>query len=390
MVVRGGFLLLLLGWSLFGGEVWAQIIKREEPAIVRPSPEGRKDWLSLQMDEPLQALVAADLDGDGRPELVGITESEVIAYRWSGSGFQPFVRREDRERFIRYLRVEAADLNGNGRDEVFVTALISVPSGLHLRNSLRSFVLELQGINRLIPIAEDLPYFLRVVSRPGRDPVLLAQKMGEFTPFEGPVLQMIWDGGRYREEVPLSLPSPASNLYEFAPIDGIDVAVFAKGQIKIYRDGVIWEGERLGEVDHVAFLQTPKDIRFPTGLRSGPPPVQELAEKRFLPRRLLVIDPLFGDGEMELVTVVNGGRYGLRLPFIKEDFYGGQVIAYIRRGGRYGKSWETTPVEGKALDVAIGDFTKDGRREIVLLTGGKEKGRSTVHVFFPEPRSAGK
>lgn len=388
MILRGGFLLLLFGWSFFGGEVWAQIIKREEPAIVRPSPEGRKDWLSLQIDDPLQALVAADLDGDGRPELVGVTESEVIAYRMTGSRFLPFARREDRERFVRYLRLEAADINGNGREEVFITALTSVPRGLHLRNSLRSFVLELQG-NRLVPIAEDLPYFLRVVSRPGRDPSLLAQKMGEFTPFEGPVLQMIWDGGGYREEVPLSLPYPASNLYEFAPVDGVEVAVLAKTQIKVYRGGVIWEGDRLGEVDHMVFLQTPKDIRFPTGLRSGPPPVQELAEKRFLPRRLLVIDPLFGDGEVELVTVANGGQYGFRLPFTKEDFYGGQVIAYIRRGGTYVKSWETTPVEGKALDFAIGDFTKDGRREIVLLTGTKEKGRSTVHVFFPEPRSVG-
>lgn len=369
-------------------------LEEGEPAIKRPGPEGTETekQLATELREPLMAIVAADLEGDGKPELVGITPTSVIAYRWSGRRFVEIATWPVQIRFIQYLYVEAADINENGRDEVFVTAIENIPEKITFRTSLRSFVLELKD-KRLTLVAEDLPYFLRVLQRPDQKPLLLAQRLGIYEPFDGPVLQMAWNGRRYAEAGPFPLTASGLNLYDFSLVEvgglkelaTLTTPTWSTNQwflrISVPGGGTLYEGkERLGEVEHLGFYQTPRDIRPASGLsKIGGPTPEGTAASHILPRRILVTRPLFEDGEVELVTVANTTKYGFQL-FSQQN--ASSAIAYVRNGNTYAKSWETAPVEGKGRDVAVADFDGDEKRDVVLLTSGKEKQSSTLYLFF--------
>ncbi|MFQ5961974.1 MAG: FG-GAP repeat domain-containing protein [Candidatus Methylomirabilales bacterium] len=354
------------------------VVEGEKPGPVRN-----------QVEEQLVAIAAANLDGEGRPELVAISEKGVFTYRWTDRGFAGLTGYLEPDKFVQYLSVDAADINGNGRDEIFVTALSSVAAGLEFRNRLRSLVLELDG-RRLKPIASELPYFLRVTRVPGQKrPLLLAQKMGRNDPFVGPVLTMTWDGNRYVEKEPLALPGKAAWLYEFSILEMGDegatavTAVNWKGRLLVRRNGEeVWTGkENLGRIEHASFLQTPRSIRPPEGLRQMTQPrTEKIAERRVLSRRILAARPLFGTGKIELITVANRARYGLQVRLFGEAFGAASVVGYVDSGDKFEKNWETEPIEGEARDLTLADFDGDGRRDVVLLSAMED--HTSLNLFL--------
>jgi hypothetical protein len=342
--------------------------------------------------EKLIAITAGDLDGDGRPELVGITPNGLFAYRWTDRGFAQQAEYLDREQFVQYLAVDTADINGNGRDEIFVTAIFSVPAGLELRNRLQSLVLELDG-RTLKPIASNLPYFFRAARIPGqKQPLLLAQQMGKHDPFTGPILKMAWKGNRYVEDGRLPLPGKETWLYDFAILELGErgatalASVDGKGHLLVSRDGkMIWEGkENLGPVDHAGFLQTPRFPYLPETLSEMTQPrPEQIAERRVLARKILTAPPLLGGGNLELVTVANRVHYGFQFRLEGEPAGAASVVGYLDSGDKFEKNWETAPVEGVARDVALADFDADGRRDVVLLLAIED--RAALNLFLVRP-----
>ena len=379
------------------------LIKGED-ASAQSGDLSAKEHLTFEVKEALLAMAAGDLDGDRRPEIVGMTASEVIVYRWRDRRLEPIARTGEGASFIRHLHLDVGDVNGTGHAQVVVTALSSVPEGLMLRNALRSFVLELRG-GKLVRIADGLDYFLRVLTGPGIDPpMLIAQRMGEKSGFMGPIVRLTWSGERYIEDQPLSLPGQVKSLYGFAPLEAagnqvVEVAVISEqGRVRTYGRGgePLWEAkDDLGEVDHLAFFQTPElqAIRFKHGIRSGiPANPEEYADRLVIPRRLLVqSSPLWGDAKAEILTLANSTKYGVQVSLGSGELPpSGRIVAYDRRDGTFARGWETIPVEGKVRDVAVVDLNGAGRRDLIVLSAVKEKGfvaslkdqaRGIINVF---------
>ena len=69
------------------------------------------------------------------------------------------------------IRVDVADINQNGRAEIFVTNLY------HDKTQLKSYVLEWDG-SKLVKIVQDANWYFRVMTVPGKKPVLLGQQRG--------------------------------------------------------------------------------------------------------------------------------------------------------------------------------------------------------------------
>jgi hypothetical protein len=353
------------------------------------------------LNEPLLAIAAGHLDADRRPEVVGITSSEVIVYRWQDRRLVPIARAES-DPFVRHLYLDVGDVNGSGTAQVFVTAMSSVPEVLTLRNALRSYVLELRG-GKLVRIADGLDYFLRVLKGPGFDaPILIGQRIGQYVPFEGPIVRLSWSGERYLQGQPVSLPAAVKGLYDFAPLEAagdqvLEMAVLnEQRRVTIYgrRGETLWEAkDDLGEVDHVAFYQTPQAPRFNQGIRAGVPPnPEELADRIAMPRRLLVeTSPLWGDAKAELLAISNSTKYGLQISFGSDQPVNGRIVAYDREDGSFSRGWETVPVEGRVRDAAVVDLNGSGRKDLIVLSAVKEKGfvaslkdkaRGIINVFF--------
>jgi hypothetical protein len=362
----------------------------DEPARSDNS-KGWQESVVFELPDPLLALAAGDLDGDQRPEIVGITSSEVIVYRWQNQRLAPIARISS-PRSIRHLHIDVGNINGRGHAQVVITAL----SGA--RNELHSFVLELQG-GKLVRIADKLGYFLRVVMGPGIEtPILVGQRMGELTAFEGAIVRLTWNGERYVEGQPLILPAQVKNLYEFAPINATgdqisEVAVISEQRVKAYgsEGKPSWEGkDDLGEVDHLAFSHIPtyRALQAKYGLKSGIAITpEEYATLQILPRRLLVeASPLWGNARIELLTFTNPIKIGL---FRVESSQSSQVVAFDRQEGTFARGWGT-PLEGRVRDVALVDLNGVGRKDLIVLSAVKEKGlvaylqdgsRGIINVF---------
>ncbi len=359
-----------------------------------------RDHLTLDLSEPLLQIAAGNLDADRRPEVVGITGSEVIVYRWEDRRLVPVARAES-DPFVRHLHLDVADVNGSGQAQVFVTAMSSVPEVLTLRNALKSYVLELRG-GKLVRIADGLDYYLRVLTAPGIDtPILIGQRMGQYAPFEGPIVRLTWSGEQYLQGQPLNFPAPVKGLYDFAPLEvaGDQVLEMAvvndQKQVTVYGRGgeARWEArDDLGEVDHLAFFQTPQAPKFNQGIKAGVPPnPEELADRIALPRRLLVqTSPLWGDAKVEFLAIANSTKYGFQFTTGgASQADAGRIVAYDRHDGTFSRGWETVPVEGKIRDLAMIDLGA-GKRDLIVLSAVKEKGfvaslkdraRGIINVF---------
>jgi hypothetical protein len=315
-------------------------------------------------------------------------------YKWTNKGFAALTGHLEPEKFVQYLYVDAADINGNGRDEIFVTVIRSIAAGVEFRSNLRSIVFELEG-RRLKPVATDLPYYFRVARIPGqKQPVLLAQKMGRNETFAGPILRMAWKDNKYVEESSLPLPGRQAWLYNVTILDVGDKGPTAvssvnwKGRLLVRKDGKeVWKGkENLGEVDHAGFLQTPRVTGLPESLRSMTQPRPEkIAERRVIGRRILAGQPLFGSGKVELITVANSVHIGFTL--LGKGAAGASVVGYVHSGDKFEKHWETEPIEGAARDVTLADFDGDGRRDVVLLSDIDDETSLNLFLFRPRKRA---
>ncbi len=338
--------------------------------------KGLQESVVFELPDPLLALAAGDLDGDQRPEIVGMTSSEVIVYRWQNQRLAPIVRVSS-PRFLRHLHLDVGNINGRSHAQIVVTAMSGARSDLH------SFILELQG-GQLVRIADKLGYFLRVVMGPGIEtPILVGQRMGELTAFEGPIVRLTWSGERYVEGQPLTLPVQVKNLYEFTPINSTgdqisEVAVISEQRVKTYgsEGKPSWEGrDDLGEVEHLAFSHIPtyRALQEKFGLRSGIAITpEEHAALQILPRRVLVeAPPLWGNAKAELLTFTNPKKIGL---FRVDSSMPSQVVAFDRQEGTFVRGWETIPLEGKVRDVALADLNGVGRKDLIVLSAVKEKG----------------
>jgi len=106
--------------------------------------------------------------------------------------------------------VDVADVNGDGRAEIFVTS--------YGGGRLASFVLGFDG-KEFRRLWEDVPMFFRAVpGGNGKGARIFAQRAAPGGAFQGPVRPIVWQEGRYVEGPPLELPAGV-NLYRFALAD---------------------------------------------------------------------------------------------------------------------------------------------------------------------------
>ena len=157
-----------------------------------------KFWRSPSFPAQVIGLCVADVDRDGKNELVYATRSALYIARVAGRGFQRVAMFQG-PRGDRFLTLDVADVNGNGIPEIIISA--------QRRFDARSLVLELKG-NKLVTIIKDVPYYLRMVHTP-EGMALFGQRSGMGDAFFGGVSYMHYskDGKSLTEGNPLALPS---------------------------------------------------------------------------------------------------------------------------------------------------------------------------------------
>lgn len=329
------------------------------------------------LEGPARGVAVADLDGDGRPEVVVADERRVVVHRWQArGGLQPVAAGEFRATGGQFLSMDAADINGTGR------ALVVVVEYRGTQDGLRSRVLEWsEGGFRTLHDAAGR--YLRVVWA-GGEPWLLEQDVGEREPFGPGIRRLVWREGRYRDDVTLVLPRGVT-VYGLALMrltgspEPEVVALTGEDRLAVWTA----KGRRLWtSADDYGGAP----VAFPFFTLLGRPQEKDDTIGRILGRLLPL--PAGPDGP-ELLVFENmlPAVSGIRsyLPGLAATaFTQGRIHRLRWRDGGFQRVWQSRITEGYVGDFAHGDVDGDGIPEVVV--GVVPRGL-TLDTFNPFTRT---
>lgn len=396
----------------FAGRINSEIFGRKEtaaplPAEAQPTEESRKNPEKLLEPETAKppstpappvatpvatpvhvsrkhkteiiGLAVGDVDQDGRLEVVTADENSIQLFRLTDAGL---VRSEEikEKNFNRFVSLDVADINRNGKTEIFITNLP--------RNSqrLQSFVLESNG-QTLERIADKQEWYFRVLDSPQGGQVLLGQKRGTMRDtsganslFGGQMAELTWQGNNLEAGSPLTLPR------------GTEIYGFARGDVLHLRQQMIvsYSASNYIRVLDAAGKEewTSADPYGPTGNFLEIPDDQDtrIMNRYYLPPRIRLLD-LNKDGKLEMLVVKNNENLTALSRY--KSFKTAYLECLSWDGLNFRSLWKTDPVPKYISDWAVADLDRDGRLDLIYTVVVKEKtswnkGESLI-VYQPLP-----
>lgn len=221
--------------------------------FISKSLTDKEPWSSYELDGG-ELFTIGDINGNGEKELIVSDGADITVYNiskemqkiWSISG-------NPRER---HLSVDSLDLNGNGKDEIFVTSITNEDrtsssirddgaSSVRDRGRISSFVIEYTPSEGYRKIAVNLPFFMRVSA--GK---LLMQRFSKTDIFSSPVFTGKWREGHYETDEEVLLPEGV-NIYGFTYVDWQNkgdlhiMTLDDNGFLKLYKkNALVWQSEK--------------------------------------------------------------------------------------------------------------------------------------------------
>jgi len=341
----------------------------------------RIDQITLRSQEiPFRAyaMAAGELTGDGTMKLAISDGQGVFIYDLEKSGIKqvasvPGITTDN------IISLDAADINGNGVAEIFVTNFTT--------SGLRSYVLEYRD-GKFVKIWDDVPMHFRVLEGADGRPRLYAQAGASDKPFDGLVRQYNWAGGRYAPGQAVALPKQFSAIYGFglADLDGegapkaliLDqmdyLRVFDRGGTEIYRSS-----DRYGGSETV--LEYDPE-------HAGSNPTSGILPKRFVVQGRMYFQDILGNGKKQLVLPRNTPSTGY--VFNTRLYDKGKIFGLAWDGIGMQAVWETRELPGYIADFALVDPEGTGDRKLVLLVVqtnllGMTRSRSSVLLLDLRP-----
>ncbi len=327
----------------------------------------------LPFDARLFAV--ADLAGDGVLHYIFSDGARLHIYLQESKGWReewsesvPFASGE-----VTHINIDVADINGNGRPEIFVTAMQN--------EKVISYVMELQNgaFNRIAA----MPGFLRIVKYPGKGDVLIGQNYDPVTFYAGKPKQYSWSEGKYVAGLEFPLPKGV-DLYGFVIADlgesqPLLVSLNNNDQLVVYaNNSLIWKSEEKYPAVGTTVIKpiTGHDADFIKAAseqaeKTGNPPVSLEREKVRIRGRVLALD-LNGDGKEEIIVPKNNA-----VPYL--DAIGIKFIPGYKDAEFVGLSWNNARLEERFNIRKVQGIVMDFQ----LLKQQDVKGRLYVLAKIP-------
>ncbi len=333
-------------------------------------------WKSRSFKTVLTGLAIGDVDGDKNNETVFIDDNTLFIYRQSNGQFLK-ITQIDGNTTDRYIGVDVADINANGRAEIFITS-VQAESG-----RLQSFVLEYNG-TAFAPIEENANWYFRVMQIKDRGNILLGQKQGMKEIFSGPVYEMLWQNGAYEPAQEQVLPRGVT-VFGFArgdiASDGRDLIVaFNKSDYLYISDPAGAEEWKSAEAygGSATYLE-PRSGMVPKNSKYGDEP--RTMNRRYLSQRVFVRD-LDKDGKNDVIVIKNREVAARKFQQFRL-FKSGHIECLGWDNVGLFKKWRTREISGYISDYAIADIDNDGTDELVFtltteIDSVLSKGKSAI------------
>jgi TolB-like protein len=346
-------------------------------------------------DMSLRGIDLGDIDGDGRLEMILAEKTAVHVFDRDGTRLNLIGTIEMGNRYHVH-NVNAADLDGNGRAEIYISA--SDPSMPGSR------AVEWDG-KQFVNLFTEARWYIRPMDIPGTGPVLVGQAAG-MLPIVPGIYQLALNDGQLSMQEQLPIPSTI-NLFNFAyaDVDGDGqhdiVALDNSFKLMVIRKGsVIWKSqERFGGTKR--FIGGDPDMKPGTNLTRADivDGVGELYKQTYVPSRILVGD-VDRDGTDDVIVNRNPDTLTVVMPRMIQ-YTSGTMVGLKWNGLGLEEMWRTRKIDGYVVDYQVksraGRMAEDDMDElfvgVVLNTGAFESlmgDQSTVVIYpfeFEEPES---
>ncbi len=320
----------------------------------------------------LRGMDAGDVDGDGNIEIVLAGHNSVQIYRRNVNQLTRIGEFSTLARYVVHY-VTLADLNGNGRMEIYVSAADPTEP--------RSFAVEWDG-SQFVYLFENQPWYTRSMEVPGEGVILVGQQAKIDEPVARGIYKLAIEGNSLQKGEELHLPK-GLNLFDFsyADLDGDgkhEIVAISQGDklMVLQQNGnALWVSDEyyggttryLGGVDytdasayHNHYVE---DVRI------------------YVPARIVIRD-VNGDGISDVVINKNLSTASRLLEKMR-SFPSGEIHALTWNGIGLTELWRTRKIDGYIADYELGPTMtlppdKDGKEKtgaelfvgLILKSGG--------------------
>ncbi|MDR1045856.1 MAG: FG-GAP-like repeat-containing protein [Candidatus Adiutrix sp.] len=333
-------------------------------------------WSSPWIPETLVGLSVADLDQDGRNEVIYASSRNVYVAQVNGQRLDQLARYSlpPTETII---SLDTFDLAGDGRPLI-------ICSSQNDKKFPAAFILRYGG-GELTPVSSNIPWFLRVVGAPGGR-FLAGQKGGSTRTdfYSGSVMRMNFDGSGVKSAGQVGLP-PFVNLFNFTLGRLGSGGAQVVAAIKFPSEHIfLFDGQTRETETREEYAGTMNYIVAPGA--------GDNERREYLPARILIAD-IDGDGQNELIVAKND-RGGVPFMGNQRGFSSGAMQAFKYVNLSLSPFFRSRALPGPGVDYALADFNNDGTPDLVVAVVTEHKsgllkdGRSRI-VAYEIGRPAG-
>jgi len=315
----------------------------------------------------LQYMEMADLDGDGQDEVIFADNDSVQIFKRDGNRLSKVGQIPGKPGY-RIHAITVADLNKNGKPEIYVSAADS--KGPH------SFAFEWLGTDKANYIFQDAKWYIRAMSVPGEGMILAGQQADASKAVAPGIFRLDVANGALKMGSRMEVPASV-NLFEFTIAD-LDndgsreiIAIDQYDRLQVMRSSgtVLWKSDDF-------YGGTTRFIGGSEGFGAGKGSAQEGSNRIYIPSRIIVYD-VNGDGQMDVIINKNLSTSS-RLFENMKNYPSGEIHALSWNGIALSELWRTKKIDGYIVDYLLRPAADKKSAELLV---GLILGNSAIDLF---------
>jgi len=315
----------------------------------------------------LQFMEMADLDGDGQDEVIFADNDSVQIFKRDGNRLSKVGQIRGKVGY-RIHAITVADLNKNGKPEIYVSAADS--------KGPNSFAFEWLGADKANYLFQDAKWYIRAMPVPGEGMVLAGQRSDASKAVAPGIFRLDVTNAALKASSPMEVPASV-NLFEFTIAD-LDndgsreiVAIDQYDRLQVLRSSgtVLWKSDEF-------YGGTTRFIGGTEGFGAGKGSAQEGSSRIYIPSRIIVYD-VNGDGQQDIIINKNLSTSS-RLFENMKNYPSGEIHALSWNGIALSELWRTKKIDGYIVDYLLRPAADKKSAELLV---GLILGSSSLDLF---------